>query len=122
MTFLERTLYLIEKNGITKNKLLLDLQLGKNSFVNWESRGTIPTGDTISKIADYFQVSADYLLGRTDDPNQQPGQENITFDEFTYAMYNESKELTNEDKQMLLDFARRLKSRVAEEKRLNDED
>lgn len=64
--FLERTLELIERENISKNKLLTDLGLGKNSFVNWSERGTIPSADTVEKIADYFGVTTDYLLGRTD--------------------------------------------------------
>lgn len=68
MSFLERILNLIENNNITKNKLLTDLKLSKNSFVDWANRGTIPSGDVLSKIADYFSVSVDYLLGRTDNP------------------------------------------------------
>lgn len=66
--FLDRVLNLIEINKITKNKLLIDLKLSKNSFVDWSNRGTIPNGETLIKIADYFNVSTDYLLGRTDIP------------------------------------------------------
>jgi transcriptional regulator with XRE-family HTH domain len=65
LSFTERTLSLINERRITKNKLLTDLKLGKNSFVDW-GKGAVPSGETISKIADYFNVSADYLLCRTD--------------------------------------------------------
>lgn len=63
MPFVERILELIEKNNITKNKMLTDLKLGKNSFVNWQERGTVPSGDVLLKIATYLNVSVDYLLG-----------------------------------------------------------
>lgn len=63
--FVERLKELLSEREITKNKLLTDLQLGKNSFVNWESRGTIPSGEVLTKIADYFGVTVDYLLGNT---------------------------------------------------------
>ncbi len=65
--FLERVTELIKFHGITKNKLLLELGINTNAFNNWEKRNTIPSGDIIAKIADYFHVSADYLLGRTDE-------------------------------------------------------
>lgn len=68
MTFLVRIEELIHSKGITKNKLLVDLGLNKSSFFDWERRNTIPSGEIVAKIADYFQVSTDYLLGRTDDP------------------------------------------------------
>ena len=62
--FLETVLSLLNKKGVSKNKMLTDLNLGKNSFVNWENRGTIPGGETLNKIADYFEVPTDYLLGK----------------------------------------------------------
>ena len=61
--FLEKLLNLISERGITKNKLLTDLKINHNAFVAWERRGTIPSGETLLKIADYFGVSVDYLLG-----------------------------------------------------------
>ncbi len=67
--FLQRLIELIERNGITRNKLLADLGLNKSSFFDWERRGTTPSGEVIAKIADYFHVSTDYLLGRTDIPD-----------------------------------------------------
>ena len=45
--FLETVLSLLSKKGVSKNKMLTDLELGKNSFVNWENRGTIPGGNTL---------------------------------------------------------------------------
>ena len=68
MLFLDRITEMVRAKGITKNKLLADLGLNKSSFFDWERRGTVPGGDTVAKIADYFHVSTDYLLGRTDDP------------------------------------------------------
>lgn len=68
MVFLQRVLDLIDSFGISKNKLLTDLGINKSAFVDWDRRSTIPSGDVVAKIADYFHVSTDYLLGRTDDP------------------------------------------------------
>ena len=67
MNFVDILLELLRKRGISKNKMLTDLSLGKNSFVNWSTRGTIPNGETLQKIANYFGVSVDYLLGKTDE-------------------------------------------------------
>lgn len=61
--FYERVILLIEQAGITKNKMLLDLNLNKSSMLNWEKRGNTPDGDILLKIARYFNVSVDYLLG-----------------------------------------------------------
>lgn len=66
--FLTRVKELIKSHGITKNKLLVDVGINTSAFTNWENRNTVPSGEVIAKIADYFHVSTDYLLGRTDDP------------------------------------------------------
>ena len=65
MRFVEILLSLISEKGISKNQFLKDLHLAKGSLSNWENRGAIPNGESLSKIADYFDVSVDYLLGKT---------------------------------------------------------
>ncbi|RSI79119.1 HTH-type transcriptional regulator Xre [Streptococcus mitis] len=39
------------------------------SYQNWEKGTRKPSGNTIQKIADFFNVSTDYLLGKTDYPD-----------------------------------------------------
>ncbi|SDN14038.1 helix-turn-helix domain-containing protein [Acetanaerobacterium elongatum] len=63
MDFIERIESLIALKSTTKKKMLEDLSLNKNSFATWRERGTIPSADVILKIANYFDVSTDYLLG-----------------------------------------------------------
>ena len=78
--FLQRLNGLIASHGITKNRFLMELGLNRNAFNNWEYRGTVPSGDTLAKIADYFGVTVDYLLGRTDEKIEilKPTQEKET--------------------------------------------
>lgn len=54
----------IRQKGITSAKMLSDLDMNKSSVLNWKTRGTIPGGDVLIKLADYFAVPVDYLLGR----------------------------------------------------------
>lgn len=72
MSFVERIEKLLSERRIPKSKMLEDLSLSVNSFSNWRNRGTIPGGDTLQKIADYFGVSVDYLLGKTDTKTKKP--------------------------------------------------
>ena len=67
--FLERVLTEISKIGITRSKMLKDLNLNHNAFAKWNDPTCIPNGATLSKIASYFNVTVDYLLGRTADPS-----------------------------------------------------
>lgn len=66
--FTDRVSMLIKERGISKSAMLKDLHMGSGIFATWEKRGTIPGGDTLGILAEYFQVSVDYLLGRTNDP------------------------------------------------------
>lgn len=39
----------------------------RSTISAWNTKGTYPKGDTVANIADALHVSADYLIGRTDD-------------------------------------------------------
>lgn len=69
MTFIEKIDELLKQKGVSAHKMSLELELNKNAVSAWRDRGTVPSGDTISKLADYFEVSTDYLLGRTENPS-----------------------------------------------------
>ena len=57
---------LAKERGSSRNKLLL--ACGIKSYVDNLQKGRLPKVDTVSKLADYLDVSVDYLLGRTDNP------------------------------------------------------
>ena len=57
------------EKGISQLKLAMDLAMNQNSISRYENREREAGYETLIAIADYFQVSLDYLLGRTDDPN-----------------------------------------------------
>jgi|GEM_PF-1647021 len=69
MVFFERLESLRLKRELSRNKLCSELGVGKNSIANWEQRGNIPDGEVLTRIATLFEVTTDYLLGRTDDPH-----------------------------------------------------
>lgn len=58
---------LCEKQGISLNTLEDKLKLGKNSLYGLKRNQ--PSAERLQQIADYFNVSTDYLLGRTDNPS-----------------------------------------------------
>ncbi len=57
------------KHGISQLKLAMDLNLNQNSISRYENGTRQADYETLIKLADYFNVSIDYLLGRTDIPN-----------------------------------------------------
>lgn len=48
--------------------ILIQCGLNKNTIFTMQTRNYFPRIETIWKIADYLNVSVDYLLGRTDRP------------------------------------------------------
>ena len=62
--------------------------------------------DHIPKIAAYLNVSPEYLLGN------EPKESNISFDDFTFAMHEETKDLTGEQKTTLLAMAKAFKEHL----------
>ena len=60
--------------GITPTKLVIDLGISKSNVTNWRI-GKVPKSDTVQKIAAYFGVSTDYLLGNTDIKNKPAATE-----------------------------------------------
>ena len=57
--------------GILQLKLALDLGMNQNSISRYENHEREADYATLIKFADYFNVSLDYLLGRTNNPNIQ---------------------------------------------------
>lgn len=53
-----------EERNIKPATAAKDLGLANSAPTKWRN-GTIPTGETLCKLADYFGVSIDYLLGRS---------------------------------------------------------
>lgn len=66
-TVANRIKELCEDNNISINKMLIVSGAGARIYYNILA-GSHPSTDKISKIADFFDVSTDYLLGRTDNP------------------------------------------------------
>ena len=57
-----------KKRNISQLKLAMDLQLNQNAISRYETGVREADYSTLIKIADYFDVSIDYLLERTDNP------------------------------------------------------
>jgi len=65
--FLERLLSLCLQNKTDISNVLRALNLSTSKGTAWR-KGSIPNGDILLKLAQYFNTTTDYLLGNTDDP------------------------------------------------------
>jgi len=57
-----------KKKNISQVKLAMDLNMNQNSISRYENGEREADYETLIAFADYFDVSVDYLLGRTDNP------------------------------------------------------
>ncbi len=107
MTILDRIRSLANDRKVTLAELERNLNFSNGSLRKWET--STPSGDKIEKIADYFNVSTDYLLGRTDNPTIANKKEQFFFEGkevdveelASTAMCFNGKPLTEEDKKAI---------------------
>ena len=63
-----RLKFLREQKNISQVKLAMDLNMNQNTISRYETGQREADYATLIKIADYFNVSIDFLLERTDNP------------------------------------------------------
>ena len=85
MSFYERFKTLSKSVGKTPTSVGKELGFGNGTVSTWKN-GTIPNGTMLLKLADYFGVSIDYLLGN--EPKVF-----VTYDRDSGVLYDEESEL-----------------------------
>lgn len=107
MTFGEVLRKLRESKRLSQTELGKILGKTQSTIANYEKGKLKPGSDTINKIADYFMVSSDYLLGRSSDPVQYTYEEQqFIKDAERFYTINEIKEkynLISDDERPLTD-------------------
>lgn len=112
MTLFERIKLLANKRDKSLKEVAVELGFSENLFYRWKT--TEPKGVDLKKVADYFNVSVDYLLGRTDSQNLTTL--NIVTDTdldkiLDGVMSFDGKPLTDEDREAVRAFMQGRKSK-----------
>ena len=58
--------------GKTQREIAYDLEITEGAYKNYETGNYEPKMGTLNKLADYFDVSIDYLTGRSESPQRLP--------------------------------------------------
>lgn len=77
MSFSERIKELRKEKGITQIELADAMGLSKGTVAMWEVGKREANFDTLDKLSVYFQVSVDYLLGRSNDRSQKAYEDDL---------------------------------------------
>lgn len=65
----ERLIHLKKTNNLLQKDIANSIDISLRAYQYYERGERQPTSDILIKLADYFDVSLDYLVGRTDNPN-----------------------------------------------------
>ncbi len=109
------------KKSITQEELGKTIGLSKQTISTYELGTREPDNDTLLKLADFFAVSLDYLLGRTDNPEgltEEEEQKHIELDEVLshkkILFYGEP--LSLEEKEAVVNVLKIIKQKDKEKK------
>lgn len=100
MTFWEQFYNLCQINGTKPNPVAKELGFSSATVTQWKN-GSVPSSKSVSKIADYFNVSTDYLLG-----SEMKEEQLDKTDQEILVLARKSQELPEEDKKKFLEVLR----------------
>lgn len=100
----DRIKKLREENGLMQQDVCNTLDIEQSMLANYENNRRVPKTDILIKIANYYGVSLDFLVGMTDnrfnsykgclkDLNKFLQQSEIIFDGDTYKLTDEDRDL-----------------------------
>lgn len=75
MSTVDFILSLLQERGISQYSFSKEVGISSGNLSDWKAGRSAPKLEAIKKIADYFNVSVDYLLGRTDTREAAPSKD-----------------------------------------------
>ena len=104
IVFYDLYLELCKERNVSPTRAAIEMGISKATPTTWKKRGLTPQGETLNKIAAYFGVSTDYLLGNVSEPFFHLDNDRILQDIHSYETESAST-LTDRDRR---DIARDL--------------
>lgn len=102
-TFSVRTKELMKSKRVTQTELAEAIQITQATLSRNLSGVHRPKAEVVEKIASFFNVSSDYLLGYSDVRSQQTPPTDLQF-----ALHGYENSLSDDDKEMILSLAKKL--------------
>ncbi|WP_195217179.1 helix-turn-helix domain-containing protein [Streptococcus oralis] len=118
----EKIKELAKKRGKSLGQVEEDLGYGRNTL--YKIKNSTPNAERIAEIANYFNVSTDYLLGRTENPAIAKDDKANAYlgpaeTELVAAFRNQTQNMTEEEKAR---FNKAIESLMVTAKTLMDDD
>lgn len=102
---MNRLKFLRNEKGENLEKIAKYLDVSIQTISNYENGKREMTPDTIIKLAEYFNVSTDYLLGKSDIRNPNTQKDDILNEAMIGMSKEDYEKLTDVQKKQIRDFA-----------------
>ena len=106
MNTLDKILSLLTEKGIQQKTFAENIGVTKHTITDWKNGRSKSYMKYIDKFADFFDVSADYLLEKTDDKSPLPKEainifDNVDMNAFSRQLY---EQLTKEERKKVQEY------------------
>lgn len=92
---------LCKKAGLSPNAVTASLGFGSSAVTHWK-KGTVPNGKSLARIADYFGIGVDDLMGTKKEPVE-------ALDPIDVEILQALRDLSVEDLRKVLEYANSLR-------------
>jgi len=105
-------------NGLTQEGLAKKVGISRSALSHYEKDRREPDYETLDELADFFEVSTDFLLGRTDKQKETTNDEleKLLKDPQTNLMFNGWKEMSEEERKEAIRMINYIQFKKKEEK------
>ena len=104
---------LCKRKNVAPTRAALDMGISKATPTTWKNKGITPQAAQLQKIADYFGVSVDYLLGN--EPKEktpaETGERTVSDEDIMFALFNGADDITDEMFEEVKRFAQFIQER-----------
>lgn len=113
--FFNRFKQLCDQKNISVYRACTDIGLNRSAVAKWKNGGK-PNGSTAAKLAEYFGVTTDYLLGQSEESAPGMNPRAISDEEIKFALFGGDGEITDAMFDEVKQFAAFVKQREAGKK------
>ena len=96
MYFYEIFVQECQKRGVKPGRAAESCGINRSNVTNWKNGGYTPRGDALQRIADYFGVTVDYLLGNEKAPTPK-GERTVSDDDMKFALWGDVSDIDDGD-------------------------
>ena len=113
--FFNRFKQLCDQKQVSVYRACTDIGLNRSAVAKWKGGGK-PNGSTAAKLADYFGVTTDYLLGQSEEKMPAKKTHVVSDEEIKFALFGGDGEITDAMYDEVKQFAAFVKQREAGKK------